>query len=190
VGALLAVSSKATLTNWSQADLARCDWIAKAGKEAQADLWDGLPAIEHAGGRRQNDRTDPAKGVRRGRRASGLFRPVSRASRRRQPSTPSTPSTTCLLPLVRRYDPPLPRSWPKGFPARKPNPGLSYSASLRSPYRNSGRPGIQHSPVPNPLLSKANIRKTLIYLFPSMNHITIKAKGASANQSDESLNSI
>ena len=122
MGALLAVSSKATLTNWSQADLARCDWIAKAGKEAQADLWDGLPAIEHAGGRRQNDRTDPAKGVRRGRRASGLFRPVSRASRRRQPSTPSTPSTTCLLPLVRRYDPPLPRSWPKGFPARKPKP--------------------------------------------------------------------
>ena len=44
------------------ADLARRDLIAKAGKEAQADLWDGLPAIEHAGGRRQNDRTDPAKG--------------------------------------------------------------------------------------------------------------------------------
>ena len=39
-----------------------------------------------------------------------------------QPPTPSTPNTTCLLPLVRRYDPPLPRSWPKGFPARKPKP--------------------------------------------------------------------
>jgi hypothetical protein len=44
------------------ADLARRDWIAKAGKEAQADLWDGLPAIEHGGGRCQNDRRDPAKG--------------------------------------------------------------------------------------------------------------------------------
>ena len=44
------------------ADLARRDWIAKAGKEAQADLWDGLHAIEHEGGKRQNDRTDPAKG--------------------------------------------------------------------------------------------------------------------------------
>jgi len=42
---------------------------------------------------------------------------------------------------------------------------------------------IAHSPAPSPWLSKANTRETLIYLFPSMNHITIKAQEASVNQS-------
>jgi hypothetical protein len=37
---------------------------------------------------------------------------------------------------------------------------------------------------PNSWLSKANIRETLIYLFPAMNHITIKAKAVSGNPSD------
>jgi hypothetical protein len=44
---------------------------------------------------------------------------------------------------------------------------------------------IPHSPVPNPGLSKANFRETLIYLFPPMIHITIQGKGASANPSDK-----
>jgi hypothetical protein len=40
-------------------------------------------------------------------------------------------------------------------------------------------------PVTNSCLSKANIRETLIYLFSPMNHIIIKATGASANPTDK-----
>jgi hypothetical protein len=54
----------------------------------------------------------------------------------------------------------------------------------------SGPNRFLHSLSPNPVLSKGETREILIYLFSPMNHITIKAKEASANQSDESQNSI